>query len=312
MATRNLCISIKKKPKKPFPCAGIARSRFPPVTNIEKCECRETQRNHSHRCGIPLRLSLQYIFLEEISTSLIEKWSTTVGEMHVQRVSGGMLTSRGRCDFGNLHQKPLWSRLPSSQSISPLPPSESGISVADMLPLRGARLVRKSFHDLFFSRRQATAAEGRRPKGGGGQTDRRRRPHPLPFPSLGQRLPTKPDASAAAAASRYPFSSWGLEVVNIRRWVDKENPLKPILSMFSLLRKTSSSLNNSWSHAMATLVAGGEIKCRRPRIDTPYKTLKNLLATHSAGERGRRGKDGGMEGGCLAARIVLCKAEASL
>ena len=132
----------------------------------------------------------------------------------------------------------------------------------------------------------------------------------MPFPSLGQRLPTKPDASAAA--SYHPFSSWGLEVVNIRRWVDKENPLKPILSMFSLLRKTSSSLNNSWSHAMATLVAGGEIKCRRPRIDTPYKTLKNLLATHSAGERGRRGKDGGMEGGCLAARIVLCKAEASL
>ena len=175
MATRNLCISIKKKPKKPFPCAGIARSRFPPVTNIEKCECRETQRNHSHRCGIPLRLSLQYIFLEEISTSLIEKWSTTVGQMHVQRVSGGMLTSRGRCDFGNLHQKPLWSRLPSSPlNPSPLSPSESGISVADMLPLRGARLVRKSFHDLFFSRRQATAAEGRRavaagrPTGGGG------------------------------------------------------------------------------------------------------------------------------------------------
>ena len=50
---------------------------------------------------------------------------------------------------------------------------------------------------------------------------------------------------------------------------------------------------------MATLVAGGEIKCRRPRIDTPYKTLKNLLATHSAGERGRRGKDGGMDGGRL-------------
>ena len=92
-----------------------------PVTNIEKCECRETQRNHSHRCGIPLRLSLQYIFLEEISASIIAKWSTTVGQMHVQRVSGGMLTSRGRCDFGNLHQKPLWSRLPSSQSISPLP-----------------------------------------------------------------------------------------------------------------------------------------------------------------------------------------------
>ena len=72
--------------------------------------------------------------------------------------------------------------------------------------------------------------------------------------------------------------------------------------MFSLLSMTSSSLNNSWSHAMATLVAGGEIKCRRPRIDTPYKTLKNLLATHSAGERERgeaeRWRDGGRLPGC--------------
>ena len=56
------------------------------------------------------------------------------------------------------------SLLSSPLNPSPLP-SEPGISVADMLPLRGARLVRKSFHDLFFSRRQPAAAEGRRAAG---------------------------------------------------------------------------------------------------------------------------------------------------
>ena len=62
---------------------------------------------------------------------------------------------------------------------------------------------------------------------------------------------------------------------------------------------------------MATLVAGGEIKCRRPRIDTPYKTLKNLLATHSAGERERRGRE--MEGWREAAWLLaLCCAKPKL
>ena len=50
---------------------------------------------------------------------------------------------------------------------------------------------------------------------------------------------------------------------------------------------------------MATLVAGGEKECRRPRIDTPYKTLKNLLATHSAGEREGETREGWRDGGRL-------------